>query len=55
MTRMKPKLWMHRAKIGRRNNEKVSSMTRIAMLTGVFIFLVGPPKSDMLKGRGQTK
>jgi len=35
-----------------------TSMTRIAMLTGVFkVFklLVGPPKSDRLKDRGQTK
>jgi len=32
-----------------------TSMTRIAMLTGVFILLVGPPKSDRLKDRGQTK
>jgi len=30
-------------------------VTRIAMLAGVFIFLVGPPKSDRLKDRGQTK
>jgi len=32
-----------------------TSMTRIAMLTGVFILLIGPPKSDRLKDRGQTK
>jgi len=32
-----------------------TSMTLIAMLTGVFILLVGSPKSDRLKGRGQTK
>jgi len=32
-----------------------TSMTWIAMLAGVFILLVGPPKSDRLKDRGQTK
>jgi len=26
-----------------------------AMMAGVFILLVGPTKSDRLKGRGQTK
>jgi len=30
-------------------------MTPIAMLAGVFILLVGPPKLDRLKDRGQTK
>jgi len=30
-------------------------MTRIAMLTGVLILLVGPPKQDRLNGRCQTK
>jgi len=30
-------------------------MTRIAMLAGVFILLLGPPKPDRLKDRGQTK
>jgi len=28
---------------------------QIAMLPGVFILLVVPPKPDMLKGRGYTK
>jgi len=32
-----------------------TSVTRIAMLTGVFILLLGPPKPDRLKDRGQTK
>jgi len=32
-----------------------TSMTRITMLTRVFILLVGPPKSDRLKDRGHTK
>jgi len=32
-----------------------ASVTRIAMLAGVFILLLGPPKPDRLKGRGQTK
>jgi len=32
-----------------------TSLNRIAMLAGVFILLLGPPKSDMLKDRGQTK
>jgi len=32
-----------------------TTMTLIAMLAGVFIFLVGPPKPDRLKDRGQTK
>jgi len=32
-----------------------ASVTWIAMLTGLFILLLGPPKSDRLKGRGQTK
>jgi len=32
-----------------------TSMTRIAMLVGVFILLLGPRKSDRLKDRGQTK
>jgi len=27
----------------------------IAMLAGVFILLLGPPKPDRLKDRGQTK
>jgi len=30
-------------------------MTHIAILAGVFMLLVWPPKSDRLKGRGQTK
>jgi len=30
-------------------------MTRIAMLAGLFILLLGPPKSDRLKDRGQTE
>jgi len=32
-----------------------ASVTRIAMLGGVFILLLGPPKPDRLKDRGQTK
>jgi len=32
-----------------------TSMTRITMLAGVFILLLGPPKPDRLKDRGQTK
>jgi len=32
-----------------------TSMTRISMLAGVFILLIGPPKPDRLKDRGQTK
>jgi len=32
-----------------------ASMIHIVMLTGVFMLLVGLPKSDRLKGRGQTK
>jgi len=32
-----------------------TSMTPIAMLAGVFILLLGPPKPDRLKDRGQTK
>jgi len=32
-----------------------TSMTWIAMLAGVFILLVGPPKSDRLKDKRQTK
>jgi len=32
-----------------------TSVTRIAMLAGVSILLIGPPKSDRLKGRDQTK
>jgi len=32
-----------------------TSMTRISMLVGVFILLLGPPKPDRLKDRGQTK
>jgi len=32
-----------------------TSVTRIAMLAGVFILLLGPPKPDRLKVRGQTK
>jgi len=31
-----------------------TSMTRIAMLAGVFILLVGPSKSNRLKDRGQA-
>jgi len=31
-----------------------ASVTRIAMLAGVFILLLGPPKPDRLKDRGQT-
>jgi len=31
-----------------------TSMTRIAMLAGFFILLVGPPKLDRLKDRGET-
>jgi len=32
-----------------------TAMTLIAMLAGLFIRLVGPPKPDRLKDRGQTK
>jgi len=32
-----------------------TSMTWIAMLAGVFILLLGPPKPHRLKDRGQTK
>jgi len=32
-----------------------ASVIRIAMLAGVFILLLGPPKPDRLKDRGQTK
>jgi len=32
-----------------------TSVTRTAMLAGVFILLFGPPKPDRLKDRGQTK
>jgi len=32
-----------------------TSVTHMAMLAGVFVLLLGPPKSDRLKGRGQTK
>jgi len=32
-----------------------TSVTRIAMLAGVFILMLGPPKPDRLKSRGQTK
>jgi len=32
-----------------------TSFTRIAMLAGFFILLVGPPKPERLKDRGQTK
>jgi len=32
-----------------------TSVTRIAMLVGVFLLLLGPPKPDRLKDRGQTK
>jgi len=32
-----------------------TSITRIAMLAGDFILLIGPPKSDRLKARVQTK
>jgi len=32
-----------------------ASVTRIAMLAGVLILLVGPPNPDRLKDRGQTK
>jgi len=32
-----------------------ASMTRRALLAGVFILLLGPPKPDRLKDRGQTK
>jgi len=32
-----------------------ASVTRIATLAGVFILLLGPPKPDRLKDRGQTK
>jgi len=32
-----------------------TSMTLIAMLAGVFILLLGPPKPDRLNDRGQTK
>jgi len=31
------------------------SMTRIAVLAGVFTLLLGPPKPERLKDRGQTK
>jgi len=32
-----------------------TSITLIAMLAGVFILLLGPPKPGRLKDRGQTK
>jgi len=32
-----------------------TSVTRIAMLAGVFILLLGPPKPERLKDRGQAK
>jgi len=32
-----------------------ASMTRMAMLAGVSILLLGPPGPDRLKDRGQTK
>jgi len=32
-----------------------TSMTRIAMLAGVLILLLGPPKANRLKDRGRTK
>jgi len=32
-----------------------TSITRIALLAGVFILLLGPTKADSLKDRGQTK
>jgi len=32
-----------------------TSVTRISMFAGVFILLLGPPKSDRLKDRSQTK
>jgi len=32
-----------------------TSVTWIAILAGDFILLVGPPRSDRLKDRGQTK
>jgi len=32
-----------------------TSVTRIAMLAGVFILVLGPPKPDRLKDRSQTK
>jgi len=32
-----------------------TSITGIAMLAGDFILLLGPPKPDRLKDRGQTK
>jgi len=35
--------------------ELCTSMTRRAMLAGVFILLLGPAKPDRLKDSGQTK
>jgi len=32
-----------------------SSVTPIAMLAGVFMLLLGPPKPDKLKNKDQTK
>jgi len=32
-----------------------TSVIRIAMLAGLVILLLGPPKPDRLKDRGQTK
>jgi len=35
--------------------EITTSLTWIAMLAGVFILFLEPPKSERLNGRGQTK